>query len=82
MAAGQTRANGFAGCNSFTAGYTLTADRLQFGPVATTRVFCAGHMELEARYLAALEATRSHRLSGSRLELIGEQDVVARFDAR
>jgi heat shock protein HslJ len=82
LAGEDTRASGFAGCNRFTGSYTLASDRLRFSPVALTRMFCNQGMDLEERYMAALAATRAYRLTGSRLELLGDADVIARFEAR
>ena len=77
-----TRAAGFAGCNRFTSSYTLAAERLRFGLVASTRMFCANAMDLENRFLAALEATRAYRLAGPELDLLGDNGVTARFISR
>ena len=82
LAVEDTRAGGFAGCNRFAATYVLAPDRLRFGPIGTTRMFCAEGMDLERRYVTALEATRVYRLTGPRLELVGDDGVVARFDTR
>lgn len=82
LAADESRAGGFTGCNRFTATYELGPDRLRFGAMATTRMFCAEAMDLERRYVAALEATRAYRLSGPRLELIADQGVTAGFERR
>lgn len=79
FAAADSRVSGFAGCNRLMAGYRLTADRLTFTPIATTRMFCAEGMDLERRYLTALEATRAYRRTESRLELLGDAGVIARF---
>jgi len=76
------RASGFAGCNSFSGGYRMMAgSSLVFSPLASTRMACAEGMELEREYLAALEATRSFRLTTQGLELLGERGVLARFAA-
>jgi heat shock protein HslJ len=81
LAATETRVTGFAGCNHLAAAYDLAADRLTFSPIITTRMFCAGAMELEERYLAALETTRAYRLLEEELELFGDRGLVARFRA-
>jgi heat shock protein HslJ len=75
------RASGFAGCNSFSGGYEMAGSRLVFSPLASTRMACAEGMELEREYLAALEATRSFRMTTQGLELLGERGVLARFAA-
>jgi len=49
---------GSAGCNTFRGSFTVEADALSFGPLATTRMACpAPILEQERQFLAALEAT-------------------------
>lgn len=81
LTATDTRVSGFAGCNRLMGSYELTGARLRFSQLATTRMFCANTMDLEQRYLAALEATRTYRLTGRELDLTGDRGVVARFRA-
>jgi hypothetical protein len=45
-------------------------------------MFCNQGMDLEQQYVTALAATRAYRLTGARLELLGDAGVVARFEAR
>lgn len=75
------RASGFAGCNGFSGGYHLDGSRLTFSTLAATRMACEQGMQLERDYLAALEATRSYRLTPQGLELTGESGALARFAA-
>jgi heat shock protein HslJ len=65
------RASGSAGCNNFTAGYTVDGSSLRFGPAAATRKMCpeAGVMEQEATFLKALESVATARVEADRLEL-------------
>jgi heat shock protein HslJ len=54
--------SGSAGCNSYSASYTLTGDTLKVGPAAATRKLCDspdGVMDQEAAFLKALEASVS-----------------------
>jgi heat shock protein HslJ len=54
-ASGQRRASGFSGCNRYTGSYTLKDGLLSFGPLAGTRMACAGAGgEIEGAYLDAL----------------------------
>ena len=76
LAAEGGRASGFAGCNQFSAAYTATSDTLQVTSIAMTRMFCAETMELESRYVGALETTRKYRLNNNRLELLNDRDVI------
>lgn len=76
------RASGFAGCNQFGAGFVAADPALTFSAVISTRMACSAGMELERDYTAALEATRSYRLTSAGLELIGQGGVLARFARR
>jgi heat shock protein HslJ len=54
-ASGQRRASGFSGCNRYTGSYMLKDGLLSFGPLAGTRMACAGAGgEIEGAYLDAL----------------------------
>jgi heat shock protein HslJ len=75
------RAAGFAGCNRYSAGYTLAGDSLTFGPAVSTRMACADGDELERAYLAMLPAIRSYALSDSTFTLNGSGGPLARFRA-
>ena len=61
------QASGNSGCNSFTTSYTLASrERIDFGPVASTRMACAAEiMEQEARFLAIVDAAASYSVYGS-----------------
>ncbi len=67
--------SGTAGCNRFTAAYTVNGKRMLIGAAAATRRLCAepeGVMEQETRFLKALEGTHLARFEGNRLELRSE----------
>jgi heat shock protein HslJ len=66
------RVAGSAGCNTYTASYTLNGNTIAIGSAASTRMFCsapAGVMEQEGAYLAALPTARIYRIEGRRLIL-------------
>ena len=66
------RVGGSAGCNTYTASYTLNGSAIEIGPAISTRMACQsppGRMEQEAAYLAALQTARVYRIEGSRLTL-------------
>jgi heat shock protein HslJ len=76
-----SRAAGFAGCNRYSAGYTLAGDSLTFGPAISTKMACSDGDALERGYLAMLPAIRSYSLSDSTLTLNGSDGPLARFRA-
>ncbi len=65
------RASGTAGCNRYTATYTLAGSGLSFGPIAATKMFCAGDgvMEQEDRYLSLLSTVDGWSIEQGRLIL-------------
>ena len=73
------RAGGFAGCNGFSSSYTIAGDSLSFGRAVATLMACTEGMELENRYLEALQAVRRYSIEDSMLVLWGADRVVARF---
>jgi putative lipoprotein len=75
-------ANGFAGCNRLASTYTLSGDSLQFAPIITTKMACSSGMDLERRYVDALQGVRSHRLAGDTLVLLDATAPRLRLVAR
>jgi heat shock protein HslJ len=75
------RASGSAGCNSFSGSYQASEGRLEFGPLATTRMACTPDiMEQEQRFLAILAATRSiSRYGNGSVSLIAPDGRAVRF---
>lgn len=64
--------SGKAGCNQYTAQYTVDGNSMTIKTPISTRMFCAepaGVMEQEAAYLAALEKVATYRIDGNRLDL-------------
>ncbi|MBC6611239.1 META domain-containing protein [Hymenobacter sp. BT507] len=78
------RAEGQAGCNRFRGRFTLAAnDQLSFSPLLSTKMACP-RLQLESRYLSALEGTTRYQLQGDTLRLLGAPAgtrVVAQFHA-
>ena len=77
---------GNAGCNQYSAGYTLDQNRITIGPVMTTRMQCEEPediMQQEQEYLQAITGTRIFTLGTSRLELRDEQGALqVRFNVK
>ncbi len=68
---GEGRVAGSGGCNRLAGGYQLDGPRLSFAQVAGTKMACLAGMDTEHAFLQALNATRSHRITGQRLTLLG-----------
>jgi heat shock protein HslJ len=70
---------GSAGCNRYSASYSLKGSAIAFGPVAATRMMCAtpdGIMEQEHGYLVALGLAAAYQIDGDSLELVDADGVV------
>jgi heat shock protein HslJ len=77
------RMRGFGGCNQIQGGYEVQGNGLRFIGTATTRMFCEGSMEQEARFLLAMEATATYAITGDTLELYDASGrPLARFESR
>jgi heat shock protein HslJ len=75
------QAAGNSGCNSFSAPYKLSEERIEFGPIASTRMACEpAVMEQEARFLSILAAARStSRYGNGSLSIIAPDGRAIRF---
>ena len=73
------RASGFAGCNRYSASFTLEGDRLTFGPAMSTKMACQDGDDLERRYLVILPDVTGYEQSDSTLSLVGAGGSLARF---
>jgi heat shock protein HslJ len=66
--------SGSAGCNRYTASYTVDDDALEIGTAATTNMACPPPADrVERDYLAALERVASWQLDGGEL-VLGDAD--------
>lgn len=75
------RASGFSGCNRYSAGYELSGDALRFTAPLSTRMACAGGMELEQGFLAMLPQVARYQVVGATLTLSSKAGVLATFRA-
>ena len=76
----ESRVAGTGGVNRVLGTFALAQGELRFGPLATTLM--AGPEEMmqrERAYLDALARVTSYLLEGSSLELLADDEVVARF---
>jgi copper homeostasis protein (lipoprotein) len=77
------RVSGAAICNQLLGSYRLQGTSLTFGAVATSRMMCPAGMDVERRFLAALQATRTARVRGGTLDLLDAKGrALASFEAK
>ncbi len=61
--------SGSAGCNQYSANYTLDGDTLEVGDVVTTRMACDGLMEQETAFVNALDNATGLKIDNGKLVL-------------
>jgi putative lipoprotein len=66
------RVSGRAGCNQYGGSVTLNGASMVMDKVFSTKMACTAPalMDQESRFLAALQATRSYRMDGTKLVLL------------
>jgi heat shock protein HslJ len=67
------RMTGHGGCNNIFSDFTAADGSISFGPIASTRMFCEGLMELENSFTTALDAV-------TRYEIVDDQLVLSTED--
>lgn len=65
------KVSGKSVCNGYRGAIAVTETTIKIGPLASTRMMCAGHMEDEAAFLKALQSSTSYKLTADTLELAG-----------
>jgi heat shock protein HslJ len=66
---------GFAGCNNYNAGYTLSGQQLYtgmgmtIGPITSTKKFCEASSDTETTYLQILQSARTYTVNGNGLTI-------------
>lgn len=77
------RVTGSGGCNRISGPFTRDGDRLQLGPIVSTRMACAdGRLnQQEVEFLSALESTNRYAIAGDTLTLLRDDEPLARLRA-
>jgi len=66
---------GFSGCNNYNGGYTLTGKTtefgkvISFGPLASTKMYCADTADFESTYLKIIQQTVTYSITNNKLML-------------
>lgn len=62
---------GYAGCNQYSAPYTVADNQITLGPIAATKMACEGEQgEREVTFLAALQQTAGYEIERDSLTLL------------
>ena len=75
----EDQVQGNAGCNSYFGSYELDGDRITFGPVGMTEMYCQPEelMEQEGAYLSGLSSAAAYQIVDDQLQIIdGDGTVV------
>jgi len=75
------RIKGYGGCNNYFGGYMQQGDGLRFTGIGSTKMFCQETMDVENKLFQALNNTTHYRITGTKLELLGDQELLAVFEA-
>jgi len=75
------RASGTGGCNRFTGGYQLDGNKIEFSPIAATRMMCPEGMDTEDAFFYVLAEARSFAMVDGHLEFYdADGERLARFE--
>lgn len=75
---------GHGGCNSLGGSYEVNENnRLSFGPLYRTEMYCTGRMEVEDALMEVFEKTDSYVIVGNELQLLrAKMAPLAKFKSR
>jgi len=71
----KNKANGFAGCNRFTADFTKEKNKLKLGMLIATKMYCT-NMKVEKVFLSNLNKTTQYKTTNNELFLMDETGKV------
>lgn len=78
----KSQLNGHAWCNIINGSYSLSANALKIGPVASTKMMCGPtQMQIESEFTKALTAIDNVLIIGDRLQLKKGITVLAELEA-
>ncbi|MCF6271517.1 MAG: META domain-containing protein [Melioribacteraceae bacterium] len=68
---------GFGGCNNFFGSSTSNSDSLNFSNLGVTRKMCEKHIDVESKFIDALEKTNKYKIYGEFLYLYNNEELLA-----
>lgn len=74
-----SRVSGYAGCNQYFSSFTTEGSTVKFSSAGRTKMFCNETMEVEEKFIAALEAVNTFKTEGSTLLLLNGNITLLEF---
>lgn len=71
--------HGNSGCNNMSGSYTFVGSKLEMGPLAMTRMFCDGFMDLESKVSDVVNKAKSYGFAGDTLLLMEGDKILAKL---
>jgi heat shock protein HslJ len=68
-------------CNSYSGPISISGERITIGPLIQTERYCP-HMEVEDKFLQALETSSTYQLNTGKLELLNAEEITAVLRAK
>lgn len=75
----ENKASGKAGCNSFFSEYELIRNKISFGSIGSTKMYCEGMMDEENQIVSGLQKTKSFEVKSDFLYLYAGQELLLTF---
>ena len=73
----ENRFSGFAGCNNISGTYSLTQDKIKFGPVLGTEMYCESRMEDERNFMIMFGTIIRYEIKGNDLFFYDDKNSIA-----
>ena len=79
----ERKISGYSSCNRMHGTYTLEKNKITFGPIVVTKMFCFDTSELEMKFLQALSEVKFWEYKQNKLYFLNEQkQVIIVFDEK
>ena len=83
MKLSEGKITGYSSCNRMQGTYTMEKDKITFGAIAVTKMFCFDTQEIEEKYLKALPEVRSWKCEQDKLYFLDEnKQIIITFELK
>ncbi|MGB6267664.1 MAG: META domain-containing protein [Olleya sp.] len=75
------RVSGFSGCNNFSGNYKIDGNKIEFGPLMSTKKMCQGiESEIESTFFKTIEKTNKFEIKGNKITLLKNKKELLSAD--